>query len=116
MVRASTQSDALQANNEYRLFSKDISVFRAIYYDGLHSTVLTLSICEDLFSNEASASGESAATCDPWRMTVNVTLLGQTGFEVEQQLQADYDVYPELATQQVHHTMVSPALKDTSIP
>lgn len=40
---------------------------------------------------------------DPWRVTINVTDTGWTGYEIEEILQQKYFVYPELSTDKVHH-------------
>jgi len=42
-----------------------------------------------------------AGWSDPWRMTVNVSGLGITGFEFESQLQDELGIFPELATHKV---------------
>ena len=38
---------------------------------------------------------------DPWRITVDVQQLSRAGFEVEQMLQDNHMVFPEMATHKV---------------
>ena len=47
---------------------------------------------------------DTGLLADPWRITVNVAGMGMTGFEVEELLQREFLVYPELSTHQVHLT------------
>lgn len=50
---------------------------------------------------QSQCADKSFCAYDPWRITVKATSWGLSGFDIEDILQAKYDVYPELSTHQV---------------
>jgi hypothetical protein len=52
----------------------------------------------------ASDLGYGAGWSDPWRLTIDVSGLGVTGFQFESQLQEQSYIFPELATHKVPPT------------